>query len=92
MIKTKLCLFICTFLAQLFTYASASDPPEFRLNAKQCEAIISVDDPVQRGSCQTPKACEPYMSLIPYVNPAEGPICGKDGLLNSKNDRLTENL
>ena len=74
MIKVHLCLLCLILLSIKLTHASVST---FRLDANECEATMRTDDPVLSGTCQTIEACKPYMSLVPYVNPAIGPVCSK---------------
>lgn len=51
------------------------DPPdEWQPHSRSCDAFLTADT-ILRGTCQFELACRSFISLTPYVNPAEGPVC-----------------
>lgn len=77
MVTMKSFLFGLTLIVDIIIHASALDPPEFRLDANKCESLVGFDDSLQHGTCQTFKACEPYMSTVERKDPDKGPSCSK---------------
>lgn len=75
----------------LATGVLASDPPGYQPNANPCDAILSIDDDVLHGTCQTFSVCEQYISLKPYVSKPRYPGCGKLLSLTIQSARLKEN-
>lgn len=73
---------IISFLACLLVFSNAHkknshayDPPdEWQPHSRSCDAFLTADT-ILRGTCQFELACGSFISLTPYVNPAEGPVC-----------------